>query len=485
MKKVLILLLLMTCAASAQWSDTIDTLTTGNSKDINPQVDHAGFTFSLIGGSKAVPPGSGAWVVFERWDSNYDGIVALKYGATTSKWDTNVVTIAGADSGVIRKYPDICTVKNEVSLAAWQQKSDNAWNIYYSVGNIGSDLWSTPSPITKDSVSNTNVEVRPVSDSSMALIWKRGNAFLYSIYSPGGFSTPRTLVSTNTDSSQFDFDGGYFVWTVQNLAGDMFCAESAVKDSAGLHISPPDSIGVDGSITDPSFTIDNGELGKTFIFNVSANGKRSSWWYYYYGINGWTTAELAGGANAEYLFARQLSYPQLTASTRSQEFTVQTSYFNWMVTAEKITASDTSIVFFGDSPDSVLPGSDPVISSLAFVVWQSDKSGVFHLYSRGYTFVSTAVDRRPVQPSLFGLSQNYPNPFNPTTNIEYQVSNSGFVSLKVYDVLGREVATLVNEVKSPGSYEVQFNGSRFASGVYFYRLTAPGVNIVRKMLLEK
>ncbi|MDZ7766259.1 MAG: T9SS type A sorting domain-containing protein [Melioribacteraceae bacterium] len=72
----------------------------------------------------------------------------------------------------------------------------------------------------------------------------------------------------------------------------------------------------------------------------------------------------------------------------------------------------------------------------------------------------------------FSLSQNYPNPFNPTTSIKYQVSSSEKVILKVYDILGREIKTLVNEVKSPGSYEVQFDASQLASGVYFYRLTA-------------
>ncbi|MCL5020792.1 MAG: T9SS type A sorting domain-containing protein [Bacteroidetes bacterium] len=100
-------------------------------------------------------------------------------------------------------------------------------------------------------------------------------------------------------------------------------------------------------------------------------------------------------------------------------------------------------------------------------------------------FITAVVKGPSLLPRSFSLSQNYPNPFNPTTNIEFRISNFGFVSLKVYDVLGRELATLVNGVRSPGSYEVQFNGSRFASGVYFYRLTAPGVNIVRKMLLEK
>ena len=75
-------------------------------------------------------------------------------------------------------------------------------------------------------------------------------------------------------------------------------------------------------------------------------------------------------------------------------------------------------------------------------------------------------------PKEFKLEQNYPNPFNPATSIQYQVSSISTVSLKVYDILGSEVTTLVNEEQQPGYYEVQFNGSSLASGVYIYRLSA-------------
>jgi Secretion system C-terminal sorting domain len=68
------------------------------------------------------------------------------------------------------------------------------------------------------------------------------------------------------------------------------------------------------------------------------------------------------------------------------------------------------------------------------------------------------------------LSQNYPNPFNPSTLIRYQVAHTGSVRLNVYDVLGREVATLVNDVKPAGFYSATFNGANILSGVYFYRL---------------
>ncbi len=88
-------------------------------------------------------------------------------------------------------------------------------------------------------------------------------------------------------------------------------------------------------------------------------------------------------------------------------------------------------------------------------------------------------------PAEFLLAQNYPNPFNPSTRIAFSVQGSGFTSLKVFDVLGREVATLVDEVQGSGFKIVDFNASGLASGVYFYRLTAGGKSITRKFTLMK
>ncbi len=80
---------------------------------------------------------------------------------------------------------------------------------------------------------------------------------------------------------------------------------------------------------------------------------------------------------------------------------------------------------------------------------------------------------------------NYPNPFNPTTKITYSLPKSGFVTLKVYNTLGQEVATLVNEVKAAGTYEVDFDASRLASGMYLYTLTSGKITISKKMLVVK
>ena len=128
-------------------------------------------------------------------------------------------------------------------------------------------------------------------------------------------------------------------------------------------------------------------------------------------------------------------------------------------------------------------------------------SGQLTLQSDGgnYSIILNGNGKNPVGEiesdiivNAFKLEQNYPNPFNPSTRIQYQLSSSSHVSLKIYDVLGNEVATLVDEYKPSGSYEVEFNttsgisnlasGIEYASGVYFYQLKAGNYNATKKML---
>lgn len=90
-----------------------------------------------------------------------------------------------------------------------------------------------------------------------------------------------------------------------------------------------------------------------------------------------------------------------------------------------------------------------------------------------------------VQPAAFRLEQNHPNPFNPTTEIGYEIAVAGYVTLKVYDVLGRELQTLVQGVKQAGRYTATWNASDAPSGVYFYRLDAAGFTQTKRMLLMK
>ncbi len=134
-------------------------------------------------------------------------------------------------------------------------------------------------------------------------------------------------------------------------------------------------------------------------------------------------------------------------------------------------------------------------------VAEDDESGGVHNHNYSVALLNDAIAKsqfivtgiKPTAPEVaikFQLMQNYPNPFNPTTTIAYEVAKTSDVTVAVYNVLGEKVATLVNERMSPGEYRVQFDGSRFASGVYFYAIRARGADgelfqAVKKMLMVK
>jgi hypothetical protein len=104
-----------------------------------------------------------------------------------------------------------------------------------------------------------------------------------------------------------------------------------------------------------------------------------------------------------------------------------------------------------------------------------------------YTLLKTITEivQEEHQLPKFSLNQNYPNPFNPGTIIKYEIPERSLVTIKVFDVLGNEVATLVNEEKAIGNYEVEFDATNLPSGIYFYQLQTPNFTQTRKMILLK
>ncbi len=101
------------------------------------------------------------------------------------------------------------------------------------------------------------------------------------------------------------------------------------------------------------------------------------------------------------------------------------------------------------------------------------------------TATGIEVQNEPVQPASFSLMQNYPNPFNPNTKIDFTIKDYSFVTLKIFDAIGREIAVLVNEEKSPGSYTVNFSAEEFSTGIFYMRLTSGGLSETKKMIYLK
>ena len=146
--------------------------------------------------------------------------------------------------------------------------------------------------------------------------------------------------------------------------------------------------------------------------------------------------------------------------------------------AHNVTANGNKTVFFTFDPLGV-DTQNP-----AYIWWGDSTVSIQYQAVEWFGANATAVENEQV-PTRFDLAQNYPNPFNPSTKIVYAVPSKSNVTLKVYNLLGQEVATLVNTVKNVGRYELNFNATNLPSGVYFYSLTAGNFTSTKKMMLLK
>jgi hypothetical protein len=143
--------------------------------------------------------------------------------------------------------------------------------------------------------------------------------------------------------------------------------------------------------------------------------------------------------------------------------------------------NEKQLLLFGDNDndDGLINVSEVIIFDRVLSAEEVEALG-------GYGHVFTSVEKTDdFVPETYSLNQNYPNPFNPTTIISYSIPEQAVVSLKVYNILGQLVNTLVNEQQSAGNYKFQFNASQFSSGIYFYTISTGNFTKTQKMILMK
>lgn len=225
---------------------------------------------------------------------------------------------------------------------------------------------------------------------------------------------------------------------------------------------------------------------------------------YYWKVRSW----YGGSVYSDYsLVASFLCYPgtspmqPLVGGPNNMALNVQNPNLNWIIPIPSLSPL-TYELEIADNPDF---NNTTVIGQLTtneytlnnaqmnkeyyWRVRSKTPDGIYSPYSNTGQFLltntPTNIGEKTELPTTFELSQNYPNPFNPTTTINYQLPFASLITLKIYDVLGREIETLINENKTAGKYSIEWNASKYNSGVYYYELKSGDVRIVKKMMLVK
>ncbi len=301
-------------------------------------------------------------------------------------------------------------------------------------------------------------------------------------------------VGSGTKMSVMKFDGSSWV----NVGSPGFSAGGAWTTAIAMNGSNPVVTYVDKANSDIAAVKEFDGTNWVNVGTGTASTGGSLWNSIAIAPNGVPVVTFKDVANGGKLTAMQFTASSgsplpvelisFTASAHERSVTLHwntaTEVNNHGFEIERFQNSDWNTMgFVGGAGTSSAPKSysyvdQSVNGTVTYRLKQIDKDGKFKYSQEVEVLLANA-------PQEFGLEQNFPNPFNPTTAISFHLSSNGMTTLKVYDMIGREVASLVNEVKTAGSYAVNFDASKLASGIYFSKLQSGEKIQIKKMMLIK
>ncbi|MBK7255283.1 MAG: T9SS type A sorting domain-containing protein [Ignavibacteria bacterium] len=379
-------------------------------------------------------------VVHVVWQDDRNGNTEIYYKRSIDEggsWEADTRLTNNASSSV---SPSV-TVSGPAVHVVWFDNRDGNEEIYYKRSLDFGGSWGTDIRMTNNSAISRNPSVT-ASGSAAHVVWEDNREGNWEIYYKGSIDEgvnwdPDTRLTNNTANSWYP--------SVSSSGSDVHIVWSDDRDG-NLEIYYKGSINKGVNWDADTRLTNNSAASRTPSVSVSGQAVHVVW------------DDRRGGASGEIYYKRSTD-----------------AGVSW------IADTQLTVNFASQNPSVSVSGT------AVYVVWKDYRDGNWEIYSKrnptgnpiGIINISSEI------PKDFSLGQNYPNPFNPATKIKFALRNTSFTNLVIYDGLGREVETIVNEQLNAGSYEADWNASNFPSGVYFYKLTTGDFSKTNKMLLIK
>ena len=433
------------------------------------------------------------------WSDDRDGNSEIYYKRSVDggiNWDPDVRL---TDNNAISEYPALAVSESFVHII-WSDSRDGNYEIYYKRSTDGGTSWGNDIPLTVD----LNWSAYPSISSSgnnIYVVWMDNRDGNWEIYFKGSidnginWSADTRLTNDTHDSynpsvsaegpevhiAWYDYrDGNAEIYYKRSSDGGVnWGTDARLTNYAGSSIAP--SISAANSFVHVVWQDDRDGEHKIFYMRSTDDG-----------IN-WGQDTCLTDEDSSYLPSVAVSGLNVHL-VWAFEYPLNREIF-YKRSTDRGVSWEQNIRLTNASTESWLP-SISVSGSIVNVLWRDERDGNYEIYyKRNPSGNVTAVEDNKIIPGLFQLEQNYPNPFNPSTVISWQSSVGIRQTLKVYDALGNEIVTLVDDYKPAGNYEVKFSAkggsvsggdaTTLPSGIYFYRLNAGDYVATKKMIFIK
>jgi len=473
------ILILYSLDLFAQWQP--DVRLTNDPANSNTSINHA-WSMTTSGS-----------VVHVVWWDDRDGNYEIYYKRSTDggiSWGTDTQL---TNNSATSRYPSV-SVFGSVVHVVWEDDRDGNYEIYYKRSTDGGISWEADTRLTNNSAYSLNPS-GAVSGSDVYVVWSEdrdGNNEIYFKRSTNdGVSWEADTRLTNNSADSYyssvsvsgsvvlvlwndNRDANYEIYCKRSTDGGIsWGTDTRLTDNSAFSRYP--SVSVSGSVAHVVWE-DFRDANFDTYYKRSTDG----------GISWGTDKRLTIDSADSY-------HPTVSVSGSSADGGVHVvwqdnrdgnSEIYYKRSTDAGISWESDIRLTNDFSTSVKV-SLSISGQVVHVVWQDNRDGNYEIYyKRNPTGNVTGIENISLEfPEKFMLEQNYPNPFNPSTTIHFSVPTSEFVTLKVFDVLGNEVATLVNEEQPAGNYEIEFSPAGLSSGIYFYKLHAGSFVETKKMIL--